>query len=127
MIRARKVATLLLVLTFSVGAVAVKAIEEATGIDWFEFLDPESDRDADELRLLGGLQLSDEQRKIIEEIVERQEDDLENYWKTRMPEIQAILAKTYAEIRTHLTADQQPLFDKNVSTLKGSVPEEFQD
>ena len=127
MTRPRKVAALLLVLTFSLGALSGMAIEEATGIDWFEFLDTESDAERDELNLLGGIQLSGEQRERIEEIVDRQEDDLENYWKTRMPEIQGILARTYAEIRTHLTADQRRAFDRNVSTLKGEVPKEFQD
>jgi hypothetical protein len=125
--RANKVAALLLILTFSVGALAGMAIEEATGIDWFEFLDEDRDDDTDDVRLLSGLQLSAAQRETIDDIVDRQEDDLEAYWKGRMPEIEAIMAKSYAEIRTHLNADQQAVFDGTVRKLKGSVPEEFQD
>ena len=125
--RAGNVAALLLILTFSVGALAGMAIEEATGIDWFEFLDQDRDDDTDDVRLLNGLQLSAAQREKIDEIVDRQEDDLEAYWKGRMPEIEAIMARSYAEIRTHLNTDQQAVFDGTVRKLKGSVPEEFKD
>src|SRR5688572_27548186 len=104
--RATQVAILMLSLSFAVGALAGMAVEEATGIDWFEFLDEASDDD-EKSELTAGLNLSSEQRTQVHRIVERQEDELENYWKGRMPEIQGILSKTYAEIRGLLSAEQQ--------------------
>jgi Spy/CpxP family protein refolding chaperone len=125
--RATQVAILLLSLSFTVGALAGMAVEEATGIDWFEFLDKANDDDDSSSELTAGLNLSSEQRTQVDRIVERQEDELEDYWKGRMPEIQGILSKTYAEIRSLLTAQQQQVFDRRVRELDGRVPAEFLD
>jgi hypothetical protein len=125
--RATQVAILLLSLSFTVGALAGMAVEEATGIDWFEFLDKANDDDDSSSELTAGLNLSSEQRTHVDRIVERQEDELEDYWKGRMPEIQGILSKTYAEIRSLLTAQQQQVFDRRVRELDGRVPAEFLD
>jgi hypothetical protein len=125
--RATQVAILLLSLSFTVGALAGMAVEEATGIDWFEFLDKANDDDDSSSELTAGLNLSSEQHTQVDRIVERQEDELEDYWKGRMPEIQGILSKTYAEIRSLLTAQQQQVFDRRVRELDGRVPAEFLD
>ena len=124
--RARKIAALMLVLTFSVGALAGMAVEEAVGIDWFEFLDDDDDNDASP-RLTAGLELTSDQAKRIGTIVDKQEDQLEDYWEIRMPEIQAILDRNYAEIRTLLTPSQQAVFDRRIRELDGQIPEEFRD
>ena len=123
--RPRIVAGLLLALTFAVGGLAGMALEEAMGLDWFEFLD--ADRDEENDRLLGGLGLSREQRARAEEILERQEDRLETYWERRLPEIQALLELSYTEIRSVLTPEQQTVFDERVRELGGRVPEEIRD
>lgn len=123
--RAKVVAGLLLALTFMVGGLTGMALEEALGIDWFEFLDEDSDEAED--RLLAGLDLSPEQRAQAEEILERQENRLENYWESRLPEIQAILRQSYAELRAILTPEQQAAFDRRVRELGGRVPEEIRD
>lgn len=125
--RASQIAVLMLSLSFTVGALAGMAVEEATGIDWFEFLDEASDDEESASELTAGLNLSSEQRTRVHRIVERQEDELEDYWKGRMPEIQGILSKTYAEIRSLLTAEQQQVFDRRVRELDGRVPAEFLD
>jgi Spy/CpxP family protein refolding chaperone len=124
--RAGRVAALMLVLTFTVGSLAGMAIEEAVGIDWFEFLDDDDDNDGNP-RLTAGLGLTSDQTRQIDAIVDRQEDQLEDYWESRMPEIQAILDKNYAEIRALLTPSQQALFDRRVRELDGQIPEEFRD
>ena len=124
--RAGRIAALMLVLTFSVGAVTGMAIEEAFGIDWFEFLDDDDDVDGSP-RITEGLGLTPEQNTRIERIVEGQEDQLEDYWETSLPEIQAILDKSYAEIRALLTPSQQALFDRRIRELHGQIPEEFRD
>jgi Spy/CpxP family protein refolding chaperone len=123
--RTRLVAALLLALAFAVGGLTGMALEEALGIDWFEFLDEDYDESED--RLLVGLDLTREQRTRAEEILEREEDRLEDYWESRLPEIQGILRQTYADIRAILTPEQQALFDRRVQELGGRVPEEIQD
>ena len=123
--RARGIAALLLLTVFSVGALSGMALEEALGIDWFEFLDEDTDEAEDSL--LVGLGLSREQRARAEEILERQEDRLEAYWEGRVPEIQGILQASYAEIRALLTPAQQGVFDRRVQELRGRVPEEARD
>ena len=122
--RAGGVAALLLLLTFGVGAMAGMAIEEAAGIDWFDFLDRDEQED---VRLLDGMSLTPDQRASVERILDRQEDALETYWEARMPEIQGILAGSYDEIRALLTPAQRERFDQRVRNLGGRVPAEFRD
>ena len=122
--RAGRVAGLLLLATFAVGGLAGMAIEEAAGLDWFDSLDQDESED---VRLLEGLALTQDQREAIERILDRQEDALEDYWKARMPEIQGILAGSYEEIRELLTPEQQARFDTRVRGLGGRVPVEFRD
>ena len=123
--RTKLVAALLLGLTFLVGGLTGMALEEALGIDWFEFLD--EDHDTDDDRLLTGLGLSPEQRNRAEEILDREEDRLEEYWESRLPEIQDILRQSYAEVRAILTPEQQVLFDRRIRELDGRIPEEIRD
>jgi len=116
----------MLSLTFAVGALSGMALEEAADIDWFDFLDDDESSVSD-LRLMAGLDLSAEQRATVDRILERQEDELEDYWEERMPDVKGILGKSYAEIRVLLTPAQQAVFDQRVRELDGKVPEEFQD
>lgn len=121
----RVVAALLLLVTFAVGALAGMAAEEAFGLDWFDFFEANHDRQPD--RLLAGLHLSSEQRGRIEEILERQEDELEDYWEARLPEIRGVLERSYAEIRAILTPAQRAEFDARVGDLDGRIPAELRD
>ena len=122
--RAVLVAAGMLLVTFLVGGLTGMAVEEATGIDWFEFLD--DDRDAPN-SLLGDLDLTATQRERAEEILDRQEDRLEEYWNTRLPEIAGILEASYSEIRATLNEEQRTAFDKRVRELDGRVPAEALD
>ncbi len=115
----------MLLLAFTVGALSGMAAEEAFGIDWFDFL--EEQRGTDNDRLLAGLGLTPEQRARAEEVLERQEDRLEEYWEARLPEIRQLLDESYAEIRTTLTAEQQAIFDRRVRKLDGRVPAELRE
>lgn len=109
--RPRAVATLLLALTFVSGGMAGMALEEALGLDWFDFLDEDARPDD---RLLDGIGLSGAQREQVDRILERQEDRLEAYWDARLPEMQAIAAGSYDEIRAVLTPPQRAVFDRRV-------------
>jgi hypothetical protein len=118
--RTRAVATLLLALTFMVGGLAGMALEEALGIDWFEFLDDQDDEASDQL--LAGFDLSAEQRARAERILDDEEDRLEAYWEARLPEILAERRRTHAEIRAMLAPAQQETFDRRVRDLDDRVP-----
>jgi Spy/CpxP family protein refolding chaperone len=109
--RARVVAGLLLALTFATGGLAGMAVEEALGLDWFDFLDEDTRRDD---RLLRGIRLSGEQREEVERILDRQEDRLEEYWAARLPEMQAVADASYDEVRGVLTPEQRAVFDRRV-------------
>lgn len=120
--RTRGIAAMLLLTTFGVGALTGMALEEALGIDWFEFLDDDTDEPEDSL--LVGLDLTRSQRAAAEEILERQEERLEAYWEGRLPEIQGILEGSYAQLNAILTPEQRPLFERRVRELRGRVPAE---
>ena len=121
----RGVASLLLAVTFTVGAFTGMAIEEAAGLDWFDFLD--TDLASPETELLAGLTLTAQQRAGVKSIITRQERGLEDYWRAHVPDIDSLLARSYAEIRLLLTPDQQQLFDRRVRELDRQVPREFRD
>ncbi|HEX2191531.1 MAG TPA: hypothetical protein VHG51_21645 [Longimicrobiaceae bacterium] len=112
--RTHAVAALLLALTFAAGGLAGMALEEALGLDWFDFLDEDVRRDD---RLLAGMGLSAEQRREVERILDRQEDRLEAYWAARFPEMEAIVAGSYDEVRAVLTPGQREVFDRRVEAL----------
>jgi Spy/CpxP family protein refolding chaperone len=123
--RASLVAGALLLLTFSVGGLAGMALEEALGLDWFDFLD--EDREEADEHLLKGLGLTAQQERQAERVLDRQEDSLEAYWEQRLPEINRMVAESYAEIRLLLTPSQQSAFDKRLRSLGGRLPEELRD
>ena len=110
--RPRAVAAVLLALTFATGGLAGMALEEGMGLDWFDFLDEDARRDDS---LLEGIPLSGAQRRQVEGILDRQEDRLEEYWAARLPEMQALAAGSYDEIRAVLTPEQRGVFDRRVA------------
>ena len=119
----RFIAGLIVASAFAVGGLAGMAVEESLGLDWFDFLDEDEPEDS----ILAGLDLSAEQRRQAETILERQEDRLENYWEGRLPELRAILRESNAELRQILTPEQQRVFDRSVRELGDRVPDEVRD
>ena len=113
--RSRIVATLLLVLAFGVGGLSGMAAEEGFGLDWFDFLDEDSSAGGG--RLLRGLGLTTQQQVQADAVLERQEDELEGYWKARIPEIRGIMERSQSELRALLTPEQQATFDRRVRDL----------
>lgn len=116
---ARAVGALLLAASFAIGGLAGMAAEEALGLDWFDFLDEDA-VPADQ-RLFSGMELTEVQRERIDDIRDRREERLEAYWETRLPDIQRVMDSTYNEMRQVLTPEQQPVFDRRVSGLRGRV------
>ena len=120
--RPRLVAGAMLLLTFIVGSMAGMAGEEALGIDWFDFLD-EDNRSA-ERALLADLRLSGEQRRQVEAILDRRERRLEAYWEERIPEMRALVASSYEEVRAILDPAQRERFDQRIRSQGIPLPEE---
>lgn len=118
--RARAVGILLLGATFAVGALGGMAVEEAMGLDWFDFLD--EDASPSEEPLFAGMELTAEQRRRIDEIRGQREDRLEAYWKSRVPEIQRIVDQSYGEMRAVLPPERQAEFDQRVRELRARAP-----
>jgi hypothetical protein len=120
--RARAVGILLLAATFSVGALGGMAVEEAMGLDWFDFLDEDAAPSEDPL--FAGMELTGAQRERIEDIRERREDRLEAYWESRVPDIQRIVDQSYGEMRAVLPAERHAEFDRRVRELRARTPAE---
>lgn len=116
------VAAAMLALSFVVGGMAGMALEEALGLDWFDFLDEDA-RGADG-RLLADLDLTDQQRDRVAEILDAQEERLEAYWESRLPDMRGVVAESYAQIRAVLTPEQRELFDARVRATGLPQPRE---
>jgi Spy/CpxP family protein refolding chaperone len=58
------------------------------------------------------LDLSEEQRERIEDVLERGRGQLEESWRRIRPELGALVDSTHDEIRALLTPEQQRLFDR---------------
>lgn len=113
-------ATIMLALTFVIGALGGMALEEALGLDWFDFLD--EDNRPPEGQLLSGLELSQQQRGQIADILDKQEEDLEDYWESRVPDMRAIISRSYDQIRRILTPEQRDTFDARIRSQGIAVP-----
>lgn len=118
--RARAVGILLLAATFTVGGMAGMAVEEAMGLDWFDFLD--EDAAPSEERLFAGMELTSAQRARIDQIRERREDRLEEYWASQLPDIQRIVDQSYGEMRAVLPPGRHAEFDRRVRQLRERTP-----
>jgi Spy/CpxP family protein refolding chaperone len=116
------VAAVMLLLAFVVGGMAGMALEEALGLDWFDFLD--EDARAADGRLLSDLELSETQRERVEEILDAQERRLEAYWESRLPDMRGVIAESYEQIRAVLNSEQRDRFDARVRELGLPQPRE---
>ena len=73
------------------------------------------DDDAEE-DFLESLDLSAAQLDSVDELLERREDHLEDYWKTRLPDLEAVIDSSRREIRDLLSPEQQAAYDRWLDT-----------
>jgi hypothetical protein len=120
---ARRTAVLLLVAVFLVGGAAGWVAEEVVDeIHWpgHQHKDKTPDRPDDdepfdddaEEDLLETLGLSRAQDDSVDQLLEAREDRLEEYWKSRLPDLQAIVDSSRQEIRAVLTPGQRDTYDR---------------
>ena len=131
--RARRNAVLILLAVFLVGGAAGVMMEDVVeDIDWPSFHagregdgpdrsnDPMDD-DAEE-EFLERLGISRAQRDAVDRLLDRREDRLEAYWEGRLPEIEALIDSTRAEIRSLLTPAQREAYDRWVARQRAPTP-----
>ena len=120
---ARRTAVFLLVTVFLAGAATGWLLEDVVeDIHWGagggdvsmadrhqddEPLDDDAEED-----FLQSLDLSAAQLDSVDELLERREDHLEDYWKTRLPDLEAVIDSSRREIRDLLSPEQQAAYDR---------------
>ena len=118
---ARRTAILLLLAVFLAGVAAGWVLEEVVDeLDWPKQRSGSSAGaprggtfdDDEEEEFLEGLGLTRAQRDAVDRLLDDAEDRLENYWKTKLPEIQGLLDSTRAGIRSLLTPEQRAAYDR---------------
>ena len=124
---ARRTAVFLLVTVFLAGAATGWLLEDVVeDIHWGagggdvtmpdrhqddEPLDDDAEED-----FLESLDLSAAQLDSVDELLERREDHLEDYWKTRLPDLEAVIDSSRREIRDLLSPEQQAAYDRWLDT-----------
>ena len=118
---ARRTAILVLLAVFLVGGAAGWVLEETLDdIHWFGQREPGQDHDSGgdpldddaEEDFLETLGLTRAQLDSIDELLDRREDRLESYWKTRLPDLQALIDSSRTDIRALLTPEQRAAYDR---------------
>ena len=125
----RRTAVLVLIAVFLVGGAAGWVAEEVAdeihwpGRQYKEAPDrPDDDEafddDAEE-DLLETLRLSRAQEDSVDQLLEAREDRLEEYWKSRLPDLQSIVDSSRQEIRAVLTPGQRDTYDRWLGGASG--------
>jgi hypothetical protein len=127
---ARRTAVILLLAVFLTGGVTGWLLEDVVDdIDWpgshrdGSTLDrPDEDEPLDddaEEDFLETLGLSRAQLDSVDHLLEGREDRLEDYWKSRLPDLQALLDSSRQEIRALLTLEQRAAYDRWLGAQSG--------
>jgi hypothetical protein len=127
---ARRTAVILLLAVFLVGGAAGWLLEDVMDdIHWpggqTEGSTPDRhdddepfDDDAEE-EFLESLGLSRGQLDSVDHLLDRREDRLEDYWKSRLPDLQSLVDSSRQEIRGLLTPDQREAYDRWLDAQSG--------
>jgi hypothetical protein len=127
---ARRTAVLVLIAVFLVGGAAGWVAEEVVDeIHWpgHQHKDKTPDRPDDdepfdddaEEDLLETLGQSRAQDDSVDQLLEAREDRLEEYWKSRLPDLQAIVDSSRQEVRAVLTPGQRDAYDRWLGGASG--------
>jgi hypothetical protein len=127
---ARRTAVLVLLAVFLAGGAAGWVAEEvADEVHWparhgegagsdRPDEDEPFDDDAEE-DFLEALRLSRAQLDSVDHLLDRREDRLEDYWKSRLPDLQAIVDSSRREIRAVLSPEHQIAYDRWLGAQPG--------
>lgn len=127
---ARRTAVLLLLAVFLAGGGAGWLLEDVgdeirwpgshtdgSRIDQLDDDEPlDDDAEEDFLETLG---LSRAQLDSVDHLLDRREDRLEDYWKSRLPDLQSLVDSSRREIRALLTPEQRAAYDRWLGLQSG--------
>ncbi len=115
----------MLLIAFTVGALAGMVIEEGLGLDWFDFLaeDRPGEVVSGDEQFLLNMDLTASQKERVARIFEQQDEQLEKYWRENLPAIRSIVAGTDAQIDSALTPAQRALYQERIRSRGAGVPE----
>ena len=65
------------------------------------------------------LGLSRAQLDSVDHLLDRREDRLEDYWKSRLPDLQSLVDSSRREIRALLTPEQRAAYDRWLGLQSG--------
>lgn len=127
---ARRTAVILLLAVFLAGGAAGWLLEDVVDeIHWPGSHSegstpdrPDEDEpldDATEEEFLETLDLSQTQLDSVDHLLEGREDRLEDYWKSRLPDLQALVDSSRQEIRALLTPEQRAAYDRWLGAQSG--------
>jgi hypothetical protein len=127
---ARRTAVLLLLAVFLAGGLAGWLLEDVVDeIHWpgghgegSRIDRPDDDEPLDddaEEDFLESLGLSRAQLDSVDLILDRREDRLEDYWRSRVPDLQALIDSSRQEIRALLTPGQGAAYDRWLGVQSG--------
>jgi hypothetical protein len=128
---ARRTAVLLLLAVFLAGGAAGWLLEDVVDeIHWpgghregSTIARPDDDEPLDddaEEDFLETVGLSQSQLDSVDHLLDRREDRLEDYWKSRLPDLQALVDSSRREIRALLTPEQRAAYDRWLGVQSGS-------
>jgi hypothetical protein len=127
---ARRTAVILLLVVFLAGGAAGWLLEDVVDdIHWpgrqGEASTPDrSDEDEpfdddDEEDFLESLGLSRAQLDSVDQLLEQREDRLEDYWRSRLPDLQVLVDSSRQEVRALLTPEQRAAYDRWLDAQSG--------
>lgn len=126
--RVRRTAILVLLAVFLAGGLAGWVAEEVA--EEFHWLDRHPGHDGErndgepldddaEERFLEGLGLTAVQLDSVDELLDRREDRLEDYWRSHLPDLQAVIDSSRQEIRALLAPGQRTAYDRWLGSRPG--------
>lgn len=112
--RMRLVGVGLLLVSFVAGAASGAAIERVLSADAPERAERRADRDGDRRRsyVIDRVEMSDEQRATIDEILERRAKRMRAVWRELSPRLDAITDSARVEITEVLTPEQRAEYER---------------
>jgi hypothetical protein len=113
--RPRLLGSVLLILTFLVGALAGAAFQQAVGareLDDRSVAAKERDGRVAEGDIFDRIGVSPEQRAEIDRILEHRREELDAFWAEAGPRLRAITEETREEVKALLTPEQRETFNR---------------
>lgn len=120
--RMRLVGVGVLAVTFIAGALAGAAVDRVLTAGEPEPVEREKERDGDRSRsyVIDRVEMSEEQRAEIDEILEERAERMRSVWQEAEPRLRAVTDSARAEIMDVLTPEQRAEYERKLEKRRGS-------